>query len=360
MTPRLSDDPLPAFATSLDDLSARTSGLEIDRLPGGGLAVLTPQVGGDAPATDPYRRKYFDRAAALYLSRDGGLRRTVVVHFEGEDRSWAQRLTRLSARLLRLHGERFGRPARFQGGSDEAHVWLFRETLGGIGGETRGGNVYFYGTRRIGSPLEWVRTLAHEWGHLTLPAARGFSDPETDSGGALGERLHFGWLRTDGAPAPDDGTRKADLELYFKRQSAPLIARFLAEGPASATFRRLDGSAMDLYVGAALATEKSLGSMILGAALYSIDGVAPQDFFDALRNAVLIKRSVTVGLPAWVPLAPGDYRLASANGIGKLTIAGRLPIDVPGRLRPARAAFARLVGTGSLAAVTLTRFGVAG
>ena len=116
------------------------------------------------------------------------------------------------------------------------------------------------------------------------PAARGFTEPETDAGGLLGERLHVGWLLADKTPAPDDGAKSADLALYVRRQCVPLVERFLTEGPASKTFARLDGKAMDLYVGAALATEKALGPKLLGAALYSIDGIAPKDFFDALRG----------------------------------------------------------------------------
>ena len=352
------DDPLPTYLDSADDLIARTSGLELDRLTEGSLVVLLPASGTNVLATDPYRKQTFDKAAALYALRDGQLRRTVVVHHASEDRLWAQKITRLAARLLRLHRQKFGRPARFQGGSDETHLWLFREPLGGIGGETRGGNVYFYGTARIGSPLEWVRTLCHEWGHLTLPAARGFTEPETDAGGLLGERLHLGWLLADKTSSPDDGTRSPDIAMYCRRQCLPLIERFLAEGPASPLLARRDARAMDLYIGAALATERALGSKVLDAALYSIDGTSPRDFFDALRNAVFLEKSVAVQLPAWVPLAPGDYRIVARSGRGALSIAGRSPIPLPGTLRPARPAFAKLTGTGTLTQVALTRPGV--
>lgn len=360
MNPRFfpGDDPLPAFARSADELISRTSGLELDRLPGGGLIVLPPVSGAAVEAVDPYRKQAFVRAVAYYEPSDGRLVRKVVVHHADEDRLWAQKLARLSARLLRLHQQKFGRPARFQGGADETHIWLFRDALGRIGGETRGGNIYVFGTARLSSPLEWVRTLCHEWGHLTLPAARGFTDPETDAGGLLGERLHLGWLLADRSPHPDDGAKADDLVFYCQRQCAPLIERFLTEGPASKTFVRRDGKAMDLYVGAALATERALGPKVLGAALYSIDGVAPKDFFDALRNVVFLEKAISVQLPAWVPLAPADYRLAPKQGRGSVAIAGRPAVNVPGALRPSRPAFAKLIGTGTLTALTLTRPGV--
>ena len=69
---------------------------------------------------------------------------------------------------------------------------------------------------------------------------------------------------------------------------------------------------------------------------------------------------MTVQLPGWVPLAPADYALAAKVGRGSLVIAGRPAVKVPGSLRPSRPAFAKLAGTGTLAAVTLTRTGVKG
>ncbi len=356
--PRPDDSPLPVSAESLDALASRQEGLEIDRLEGGYFVVMPPATSASFYTSDPYKGKVFDRAAYVYARREGVLMRIAVVHHHPDDRTWAQKLARLIGRLLRLHQEKFGRPTRFQRSGDEVRVWLFRDAMGAAGGETRGGQVYLYGTSSIPTPLEWVRTLCHEWGHLTLPAARGFTAPESDAGGMLGERLFLSWLLADKTGGPDDGTRRADLGLYGKRQCEPLLARFLSEGPTSKTFERRDGRAMDLYVGAALAADRALGSKILGTALWSIDGTAPRDFLDALRNAAFLKRAITVQLPAWVPLAPSDYSVTPAQGTGSLLISGRAPLRVPGRLHPSRPAFALLKGSGSLSAITLTRPGV--
>ena len=44
----------------------------------------------------------------------------------------------------------------------------------------------------IRDSIEWVRTVVHEWGHLTLPAARGFTAPENDAAGYLVPREQKG------------------------------------------------------------------------------------------------------------------------------------------------------------------------
>jgi hypothetical protein len=357
--PHRDDGPLPFSAESLDDISAKQEGLEIDRLAGGYFVLLPPATAASFAASDPYRHKGFDRAAYVYATKEGLLVRAAVIHHHPDDRAWAQRLARLVGRLLRLNRERFGRPTRFARGAEEARIWLFRESRGNAGGETRGEHVYLDGTAAIGANnLEWVRSLCHEWGHLTLPAARGFSSPETDAGGMLGERLFLSWLQQDKTGGPDDGTRKSDLELYCQRQCEPLLARFITEGPTGKAFERLDGRGMDLYVGAALAADRALGSKLVGDALFTIDGTRPRDLLDALRNAAFLKKTLTVRLPAWVPLAPADYRVSAVRGSGRLLIAGRPPLSVPGNLRPSRPAFALLRGTGSLAAIALTRPGV--
>lgn len=356
---RRGDAPLPARVESLDSLIAAQEGLEIDRL-AGGFYVLLPPAGSNSFATkDPYRGKAFDRAAYVYAERDGYLRRATVIHHHPDDRAWAQKLARLSARLIRLSRDRFGRWPTFQNGGDEARVWMFRDPVGGAaGGETRGGQVYIYDTATNSPPLEWVRTLCHEWGHLTLPAARGFTEPENDAGGMVGERLFLAWLLADKTGGPDDSTRRPDLTMYCQRQCEPLIARFLAEGPTSGEFGKRDARAMDLYVGAILAADRALGSRLLSDALRGIDGVTPRDFLDSLRNVAYLQKTVTVQLPAWVPLAPADYRIQASRGAGQLLITGRPPLKVPGTIRPSRSAFALLKGSGSLTAITLTRPGV--
>ncbi|MGC4047899.1 MAG: hypothetical protein QM758_29240 [Armatimonas sp.] len=355
---RKGDAPLPASAESLDALIAAQEGLEIDRLTGGFYILLPPAATSSFATKDPYRGKEFDRAAYVYAERDGYLRRAAVIHHSPDDRAWAQKLARLSARLLRLARDRFGRWPNFQGGGDEARVWLFRDPVGGAaGGETKGGQVYVYDTATITTPLEWVRTLCHEWGHLTLPAARGFTAPENDAGGMVGERLFIAWLAADKINGPDDGTRRPDLAMYCQRQCEPLIARFLTEGPASAGFQKRDARAMDLYVGAILSADRALGSKVLSEALRGIDGVTPKDFLDSLRNAAYLQKTVTVQLPAWVPLAPSGYRITPSKGAGLLLITGRPPLKVPGSLHPSRPAYALLKGSGSLTAITLTRSG---
>jgi hypothetical protein len=211
-----------------------------------------------------------------------------IVHHEPPDRLLAQQTARLMARLLRLHYEHFGREARFPRDADVADVWLAPETQPNapeVGGETRDNQVYFFATGAPRSPIEWTRTVVHEWGHLTMNAARGFKEPENDAGGFLGERLYLKWLRADkGLPtAPDDGVVPAGLDLYYERQIAPLISRFRKFGPAAKTLSGMNQAAMDLYIGGVLESDTTYGSQLTGRALRNIEGVRPQDFFVSLR-----------------------------------------------------------------------------
>jgi hypothetical protein len=48
------------------------------------------------------------------------------------------------------------------------------------------------------SPEEWLRQVAHEWGHYALPMMGRFSEPEPDAAGALGEALFLQLLAAGG------------------------------------------------------------------------------------------------------------------------------------------------------------------
>lgn len=312
-----------------------------EELPGG--FVVSP--GSPSEVHDPRYGWRFARAVIVYgppFDDEGsGLRRRVIIHHQPDDALWARRTARLCARLLRLHRERFERDAAFPRGSREADVWLAPQTPPGrasLGGETRDNQVYVFDTATPRTPIEWVRTVAHEWGHLTLPAARGFTEPEGDAAGFLGERLYLKWLREEmrgRGGSVDDGTEAAGLDLYHARQIAPLIARFQATGPNGREWEARNTRGMDLYIGAALATDDALGSALLARGLFSIPGVRARDLLEALDGAVAETRALPIRLPAWVPLRRATYEIAaSADGSvtdGSVAVADRPPLTLPRR-----------------------------
>ncbi len=367
--------PPPDLAPDGAALAAAVPAARIEGLPGG-FVLVTPPPDRPAAALDRHYRWRFERAVFVYAPRGGGrpgLARVVTVHHGPEDADAARRTSRLCARLLRLHRERFGRDATFPRGAAESDVWLARsarpgEGAGhapGVGGETRDNQVYVFATGAPRSAVEWVRTLAHEWGHLTLPAARGFSAPEGDASGFLGERLYLKWLRAEmlagKTPAPEDGTESAGLNQYHARQIAPLIARFQAAGPGSPKLDGRDAGAMDLYVGAALAADEALGSALLGRGVFSVMDVRPRGLLAALRTAVARSVVVPVRLPAWVPFQGATYSVAPAEpgARGALALADRPPLPLRGgttelRIRQPGWKWVR-TASGDVRAITLRR-----
>ena len=326
-TPHRGAATIPPPSVSGPDALAHLPDATVETLTGGFAIVAPAAFAPPTPQTDPRYGGRFSRAVWVYAPGAGGtgLRRVVTLHFEPDNRAQATVSARLVARLLRLHRAHFGTLPPFGGTGETADVWLAptHPTDPAIGGETRQNQVYIFAVgaeSTTRTPLEWVRTLAHEWGHLTFFAARGYHEPENDAAGFLGERLYMKWLHEDTAAPPlDDGTRPDDLALYNRRQVAPLIARWLATGPAAKTLDGTDTAAMDGYIGAVLASDSAFGSALTGRALNTVLDARPRDFVRSLARVVNEEGGrVTVRLPAWVPVVRGTYSVASGGGAGTL------------------------------------------
>ena len=62
------------------------------------------------------------------------------------------------------------------------------------------GDIVFFKTGQSRSEWEWLREIAHEYGHVVLPPAAGFRPPlEPYANGALGETLAMLWIAPDSA-----------------------------------------------------------------------------------------------------------------------------------------------------------------
>ena len=303
----------------------------MEKLPGG-FALAIPSA--NAPATEPRFGWTFPRVAYVYAPRREArgmmIALTVRVHYAIDDETQALRTARLCARLLRLHAEKFGHDTVFPRAAEVADVWLATQSAADptTGGETWNSHVYVYGVRRERTSTEWVRTVAHEWGHLTLPAARGFSAPENDAAGYLGERLHLKWMRNEPRDAVvADGTTPTLLDAYYARQVAPLLERFQEGGPESLLLIGDDAESMDYYIGMALAFDEAFGSRVAGRALFSIDGERPADLLAAMQDIIGRSDRLTVLLPAWTPLAKATYKV-TGDAAGSVSIASRPPLTV--------------------------------
>lgn len=336
-----SADVPPLRANSPEDLQfGLSSDMRYEPIPGSSGAVpinilIVPEpFAPPAIATDPIYKQRTTRALYIYEGAGQGkqiaVRQRVVVHFEPDDRDAAIRSARLIARLMRIHRERFNRETTFHRATTIAHVWFVPSPPNSVdvGGETRDSNVYIFSATTIKKPIELVRTITHEWGHETLPAARGFTEPESDAAGYLGERLYMNYLLFDSIdpkiPRVDDGTTPVSLREYYDRQVKPLRERYQKSGPYS---KLLDGDSkesMDYYIGAVLESDESLGSRLVGDALYSIEDTSPRDFLRALETAVAQKlpEGVFVSMRAWLPLKSGRYVMNPVSGGGRISLTG--------------------------------------
>lgn len=228
------------------------------------------------PLFDPRYQQPYRATCSAYIARrpSGGdsaanYSRRFEVHVpDSEALPTAKRVVRL---LLLLQGEmqshlRTDHPARYQ----TVSVWLTRRVERGLspdtGGEQFKDQIYIYNLFADRRAVEWGREVAHEYGHFALvPGAIGFTAPEDDSNGVLGERLFLKWLWTDlhagRLRAEDLPFLTPDmLDTYAALQITPLLRRLAREGPAAAQLAKRDADGMDYYTGLMLYLDTLYGS----------------------------------------------------------------------------------------------------
>ena len=325
---------IPASAVSADALRAVVpADTGVETLPGGYILLVPEPFAPPVSDVDPLYKNKTSRVFYLYEKAESGdkVTRRAIVHFEPDDRTAALHAARLVARLLHLHHEHFGRETVFQRGATVAHLWLIPTTPATAteGGETRDANIFLFAPSKINAPIEQTRTIAHEWGHLTLPAARGYTQPEADAAGYLGERLYLNYLFWDALnhparPDTGDGATLADLRMYHHRQIAPLRERYEAGGAGD---KRLDADtteAMDYYIGAVLDTDETIGSRLVGDALYGVEDTSAREFLRSLKRATAkaFPSGIFVERRAWLYFEPGAYRLDVVSGGGGIYVRG--------------------------------------
>jgi len=251
----------------------------------------------------------------------------------------------LLLRLYALTKEHLGREPMF-GQEGRLAAWICPE--GEAGGEQWKDNLYLYEADAPRPPLEWLREIAHEYGHHVLPAAGGFTEPEGWSGGFLGERLLVRWL-LEASPKGNLWPGDPEVERYLKASVESPIRLFIREGPYSSLLRRTSGQAMDAYLGLVLMTEALYGSETLRDAFDAQTGSAPRRFLEALERVLNVRPPKSIVLPpdAALPgnnpgskqerliyrlyLPKGSYRLIAptqslAKVSGAIALNGRKPV----------------------------------
>lgn len=261
--PELTESQLPGIRADQEKLEGAFPGLL--------LTVSAHASIFDGRYNQPYRatcsaytlRKSSSGAAATDYSR------RFVVHVpDAEALPTAKRVARM---LMLLHGEmqshlRVDHPGRYQ----TVSVWLTRRVERGLSPDTAGeqfkDQIYIYDLFAVRRPIEWGREIAHEYGHFALvPGAIGFTAPEDDANGVLGERLFLKWLwadmhadriHADELPflTPDQ------LDTYISLQVTPLVRRISREGPDARQLAKTDVDGMDYFTALLLYLDTLYGS----------------------------------------------------------------------------------------------------
>lgn len=262
--------PTELVTGQLQGLSADRETLE------GAFPGLLLTVRAHDPLFDPRYHQPYRATCCAYIAHAPsggdsvtGYSRRFVVHVpDAEALPTAKRVARL---LLLLQGEvqshlRVDHPGRYQ----TVSVWLTRRVERGLSPDTAGeqfkDQIYIYNLFADRRAVEWGREVAHEYGHFALvPGAVGFTAPEDDSNGVLGERLFLKWLRTD-VHAGRLRTEELPfltpdlLDTYVALQVTPLVRRVAREGPDGRQLAKRDVEGMDYYIGLLLYLDTLYGS----------------------------------------------------------------------------------------------------
>ncbi len=176
-------------------------------------------------------------------------------------------------------------------------VWLCE---GGATGAEQPANapahLYFYDINNPKrTPLDWLREIAHEYGHLTLPGIDGFEgEVEPYINGHAGERLFLLWLLAhalrEAQRTPDHvaafKVSPQDLAAYVRDRSYPALRSFLNEGPRSPLIDNPRAAGMEFLVGFLIYVERTHDSLLTQAFLDDAKKqvavfLTPRDVFNA-------------------------------------------------------------------------------
>lgn len=294
------------------------------------VVVLTPK---RYLTLEPVRREGtagpFTATSAVYARRGDRLELAAVVRAqEGVPAGTMARVARFCG-VLRHLGEAFDAARARPDGP--VRVWLRGD--GEPGCQTTGRDIVVSGTTADRSALEWMRQLAHEWGHAVIPGVGGFREPEPWANGDLGERLFLSAISRRGLAEAWD--RPADIAAYESRYVRPLVDAFARTGPVSLCVADKSRKGFDHFLGAALYVGETYGSDVLADALGRLAGERTADFIDAVASALGERRKVQAFRPEGVagprPICIPASGVHTLSGTG-VRIAGR-PVAGPVRLR---------------------------
>lgn len=291
-------------------------------------AVVERTLPAPQPDADPLTA-YFNRVVYGYRELEtGGLGLRVMAYYpstllsgsEVDLAPTAQALTHLMLRFHTYSEAYLGLPTPPDA---EGITRLYLCTNGPSGAERRDSDIFLY--RCLGgerSPTEWVRQLAHEAGHLLVPAIGGFAQPEMWANGEVGERLFLHFLAKEAAefsgtiwPSQAAAARldlvwpggRLPVEDYFVASGRAPLGTWAAAGPDSEELLvGQDERAMQYYVGFVLHLLAAHGPEGLREVVTSCEGKTVADFIYTYKQRVAewaAEGPLSIGAGAFDPTA---------------------------------------------------------
>lgn len=233
------------------------------------------------------------------------LRMNVMVYFpspllsehQADYSTLAERLTHI---LLRVHG--YSRAAwGLPPAPDERIPRMWLTESGPTGAEQYQDDVFVYDVARDRAPIEWLREVAHEWGHFALPRMGRFTEPEPYASGVLGEALLLQMIADEaglvaGAAWPSERAQAAvnglwgggpvALADFLAQTRRDTLDLWLARGPNSELAAGLGEESFRYLVGAMLWVQAAHGHELLRSTLLKAPGESPADFYYGYRQAI--------------------------------------------------------------------------
>ncbi len=201
-------------------------------------------------------------------------------------------------------------------GGDAGAEWRPGQEPGAGGSILNVNVIYIYQLETLERPIDRLREVAHEFGHASLPALRGYTEPEAYVNGDIGERIYLRWLRSliekDPAASADAmGITLAELDRYIASRVAPLEQAVLKEGPDPAALALKGRAAFEQAIAAALIAETISPRLMRRAMEAAASSPDPAAFLRAVADeagqTASWRLACRPGEPVWAPL--GGARL---------------------------------------------------
>lgn len=275
----------------------------------------------------------FDDTERLYGPIEGAWRLRFRVFYPSPEqaahgRDYLAPAQQVMTALLKFYWiawEYLGRTPQFaplREASQPLEVWLCEGGEGG--GEQWQNHLYLYQIGLPRSGWEWLREVAHEYGHHVFPLVGrewASSQHETWLNGEWGERLLLSWLAANLPPDPDDQTAwereawSADLFATYERTAIrPLVTWFLQEGPLSPLATEATEAGADYALGLALSIPFLHGPALLRETLDLLQPphtkIMPRDV-SALHRAY--EQALAARGPAGYTVSPAGFIPASSH-----------------------------------------------